>query len=68
METYKNGDRCPCCGQPISDRSDEWLELFSKFTHSLGLEKDAQEEIVLEPIDFRPPPDAGIYPPIQPKK
>lgn len=67
MEIYKNGDRCPCCGGEIEGKSEEWLELFSQFVNALGLEKYPEKELDLEPIDFQPPPDAGIYPPVKPK-
>ena len=26
---YKNGDRCPCCGQVLEGKSEQWLEEFS---------------------------------------
>lgn len=29
MRIYKNGDRCPCCGQLIEGKSEEWLNNFS---------------------------------------
>ena len=29
MKIYRNGDRCPCCGQRIEGKTDDWLELFS---------------------------------------
>ncbi len=29
MKIYKNGDRCPCCGQLIEGKSEEWLNDFS---------------------------------------
>lgn len=44
METkrYKNGDRCPCCGQVIEGKSEEWLELFS-LTAALFFEATGEE-------------------------
>ena len=67
MHIYENGDRCPCCGQTLSDKSPEFLELFSQFVNALGLERLESETIELEPVDFQPPPDAGIFPPAKPK-
>lgn len=71
MERYVNGDRCPCCGQKIQNKSREWLRLFTRLCEALGMEK----AIELEPLDadidtdlLKPPPDAGIYPPVNPKK
>ena len=68
---YKTGDRCPCCGQEIQNKSREWLRLFTRLCVALSLEK----AIELEPQDvdidtdlLKPPPDAGIYPPVNPKK
>ena len=29
MYIYKNGDRCPCCGQVLEGKSEDWLALFS---------------------------------------
>lgn len=29
MRIYKNGDRCPCCGQLIEGKSEKWLNDFS---------------------------------------
>lgn len=64
MIIFKNGDRCPCCGETIDGKNDEWLELFSQFVNALSLEKYPEKEIDLEPIGFQPPPDAGINPPV----
>lgn len=35
---YRNGDRCPCCGTVLQDKSREWLLEFSALCHTLGLE------------------------------
>lgn len=37
MKIYKNGDRCPCCGQLIEGKSEEWLNDFSMLVLLLGL-------------------------------
>lgn len=37
MRIYKNGDRCPCCGQILKDRTPEWLELFSQTVDMLRI-------------------------------
>ena len=37
MYFYKNGDRCPCCGQELKDKSEDWLFLFSCTVNALGL-------------------------------
>ena len=37
MKLYKNGDRCPCCGQRIEGKSDDWLLLFSQTVDMLRL-------------------------------
>ena len=37
MRLYKNGDRCPCCGQTISGKSGDWLQLFSETVDMLRL-------------------------------
>lgn len=37
MKIYRNGDRCPCCGQPLQDKSEEWLQDFSALVDMLRL-------------------------------
>lgn len=37
MYFYRNGDRCPCCGQELKDKSEDWLFLFSCTVNALGL-------------------------------
>lgn len=37
MKLYKNGDRCPCCGQRIEGKSDDWLLLFSQTVDMLRI-------------------------------
>ena len=37
MRLYKNGDRCPCCGQRIEGKSEDWLLLFSQTVDMLRL-------------------------------
>ena len=68
MEIYKNGDRCPCCGEALHDMSERELELFSQLCHALGLEKPGARDLEREDIDtaLLDPPDAGIYPPVRP--
>lgn len=71
MEQYENGDRCPCCGQKIQNKIREWLRLFGRMCEAIGLEKSIEPERVDVDIDrdlLKPPPDAGIYPPVDPKK
>ena len=60
MYVYQNGDRCPCCGERLHDKSSEWLELFSLTTSILGLEPLPVPEI--QPADWNRPPDAGLQP------
>ena len=36
MKIYHNGDRCPCCGTVIQDKSREWLLEFSALCQALG--------------------------------
>ena len=36
MYIYKNGDPCPCCGQPLRGKSDAWLQEFSETCAFLG--------------------------------
>lgn len=71
MERYENGDRCPCCGRVLELMSEEWLEIFSQLCHAAGLEKLEGFDPEIQDIDtglLKPPPDAGIYPPVNPKK
>lgn len=35
MYLYKNGDRCPCCGQVIEGRNEDWLMDFSRKVQAL---------------------------------
>lgn len=65
MYMYKNGDRCPCCGQQITGMSEEWLELFSQLCHVARLEAF---NLQIHDMDtgILKPPDAGINPPIKP--
>jgi len=37
MRLYKNGDRCPCCGQRIEGKPDDWLLLFSQTVDMLRI-------------------------------
>ena len=37
MRLYKNGDRCPCCGQPLQGKDEAWLLLFSQTVDMLRL-------------------------------
>ena len=40
MTLYRNGDRCPCCGTVIQDKSREWLLEFSATVYALGFRED----------------------------
>ena len=66
MKLFQNGDRCPCCGEILTDKSAEWLEVFSQLCHAADL--DELETPGLKPMDTPSlrPPDAGIYPPVNP--
>lgn len=67
MHKFQNGSKCPCCGEILKDKSEEWLMLFSQLVFSNHLSVlDEEDEIVLEPVSGFPPPDAGINPPIKP--
>ena len=68
MKLYKNGDKCPCCGQEIEGMSEECLSLFSQLCHVSGLAALDEEEVELHPIDTGnlKPPDAGLNPPVKP--
>lgn len=71
MERFRNGDRCPCCGQKIQGKSKEWLRLFTRLCEAIGLKKEIELEALDVDLDsdlLKPPPDAGIYPPVNPKK
>ena len=37
MRIYRNGDRCPCCGQVLQGKDEEWLRLFSLLVDAQGL-------------------------------
>lgn len=37
MKLYQNGDRCPCCGTVLRDKSPAWLVEFSRLVDDLGL-------------------------------
>ncbi len=41
---YKNGDRCPCCGQVLQGKSEDWLEIFSQFMYVMHLPFDNSQE------------------------
>lgn len=40
IRRYKNGDACPCCGQPIRGMSETELEKFSVLAAAILLEVD----------------------------
>lgn len=69
MHRFQNGSKCPCCGEVLEGKSEEWLELFSQlvFSNNLSPLEEDDNGLVLEPISGFPPPDAGIYPPVNPK-
>lgn len=54
MRIYKNGDRCPCCGQLIEGKSEEWLNDFSisAFLIELCLYPFGEDD-----LKFTPAPD-----------
>ena len=58
----ENGSPCPCCGEPLHDKSEEWLNALGLLINSMEL-----DEVELTPIPIKPPPDAGINPPKPPK-
>ena len=68
MHEYQNGDRCPCCGQTIEGKSEDWLAVFSQLCNAAGLAYREEEAPDLQPIapGTFPPPDAGIFPPVKP--
>lgn len=68
MHEYQNGDRCPCCGQVIEGKNEDWLAVFSQLCNAAGLAHREEEVPELQPIapGTFPPPDAGIYPPVKP--
>ncbi len=37
MKLYQNGDRCPCCGTILRDKTPGWLAEFSQLVADLGL-------------------------------
>ena len=37
MKLYQSGDRCPCCGTVLRDKSPKWLAEFSVLVDELGL-------------------------------
>ncbi len=52
MKIYRNGDRCPCCGEIIEGRPDQWLELFSSTVYFMGLsEPDPVDAEAMAAID-----------------
>lgn len=58
VKRYRNGDRCPCCGQVIQGKDEHWLWLFSFAAAQLGLPEiettdGGEEERAVE--------DAGPY-------
>ena len=54
MKQYKNGDRCPCCGELIEGKADDWLELFSSTIYFMGLsEPDPVDAEAMADIDRR---------------
>ena len=69
MYRFQNGSKCPCCGEVLEGKSEEWLELFSQlvFSNNLSPLEEDGNGLILEPISGFPPPDAGIYPPVNPK-
>ena len=66
MYIYQNGNRCPCCGEQLHDMTERELEMFSELCAVTGMEPLPEKALDLEPIHIKPPPDAGIYPPVKP--
>lgn len=52
MYMFKNGDRCPCCGQTLEGKSQDWLQLFSQMIHFLAVDPGPQFRIP-EPLKLR---------------
>ena len=61
MYVIQNGSKCPCCGEILEGKSEEWLNALTLLLNSLHL-----EEVELKPVDGFPPPDAGLNPPVKP--
>lgn len=53
MYMFKNGDKCPCCGSVLRDKTDAWLQEFSALVDMLRL----------PPWEDPPPPQ-----PVQPQE
>ncbi|MBQ1575793.1 MAG: hypothetical protein IIZ83_02425 [Oscillospiraceae bacterium] len=54
MHVYRNGDRCPCCGTVIQDKSREWLLEFSAAVYAIGfIEEDGAELPAPRPVGPR---------------
>lgn len=45
MYMYNTGDRCPCCGQPITNTDPDWLYLFSLTCDILGLKPIEEDDV-----------------------
>ena len=60
MKIYHNGDRCPCCGTVIQDKSREWLLEFSAMAWALGFREDATPHQSAAPTAS---PQGEAYPP-----
>lgn len=43
MYIYKNGDKCPCCGQELKGKSREWLLQFSAEVYAMGFRGPMEE-------------------------
>ena len=40
MKIYHNGDRCPCCGTILWNKSREWLLDFSATVYAMGFREE----------------------------
>ena len=44
MKIYHNGDRCPCCGTILWNKSREWLLDFSATVYAMGFREEAERD------------------------
>lgn len=57
MYIYKNGDRCPCCGELLQGKSEDWLWMFSLTAHTMGFPAPDQRPASAPVPGFRPAED-----------
>ena len=63
MYRFQNGDRCPCCGQVLEGKSEDFLELFSQTVHLLGLDPGPVYRIPTPPNPKVMPVSPSLRPP-----